>query len=126
MRKLCSSQHGFSVVEVIVSVAILSMAMATLGTAVPAGVQTSSMSKHKFDDQSMAENILRNQMEYVFEQTYEAPSGTYLTVATPEGYSVTVEALEYEATSSDIETVRVTVFKGGQQVKVLETLRANR
>lgn len=122
LRHLACGQRGGLLVETVVALALFGI----LGTAVLASVQTSSISKGVFDEQSMAENILRNQMEYVFEQPYESPGETYLTVAIPDGYSVTVEALEYEATSADIETVQVTVFKDGQQVKVLQTLRANR
>ena len=122
LRRLAHGQRGGLLLETVVAVAILGV----VGSAVLAGVQTSSISKGQFDAQSTAENILRNQMEYLYEQAYEPPSGTYLTVASPPGYSVTTEALVYEETSTDIETVRVTVYKDGQPLKTMETLRANR
>ncbi len=109
-------------VEVTVAVAVLG----SLGTALMAGVQTGHIAKRQFEVQSLSENIIRNQMEHVFELAYAPPPTTYPTVTMPPGYSVTAEALVYDAASPNIETIRVTVFKGGQQVKEIETLRANR
>lgn len=122
LRHLTRGQGGALFMETVVALALFGI----LGTAVLVGVQTSSMSKHDFDNQSTAENLLRNQIESVFEQGYQAPGGTYQTVDAPSGYTVTVEALEYEPGSTDIEAVRVTVLQDGQPVKVMETLRANR
>ena len=99
-----------------------------LGSAVLSGVQTSHISKGKFDSQSVSENLVRNQLEYVLEQTYKPWTDVYDPVtSTPAGYSIVADALQY-GTSSDpnIETVRVTVTHQGQTVKVFETIRAKR
>lgn len=122
LRKLLRGQGGTLLVEVTVAVVVLG----SLGTALMAGVQTGHIAKRNFETQSLAENIIRNQMEHVFEQAYVSPPATYLTINPPADYTVTAEALVYDASSSKIELVRVTVFKSGQQVKAVETLRANR
>lgn len=122
LRHLICGQRGSTLVGILCAIGLFGL----VATAVLNGVQTSSTAKSLFDTQSTAENIVRNQMEYVFEQPYQPPPGTYLTTTPPAGYSVTAEALVYEETNTDIETVRVTVYKEGQQVKVLETLRCNR
>jgi len=115
------SQGGSLLVETVLVLGVFGI----LGTAVLSGVQTSYTSKRQFDSQSTAENIVRNQMEYVFEQPYVPPPGTYLTITPPDGYSVTAEALDYNG-DPNVETVRVTVYHQGQPVKLFETLRANR
>ena len=115
------SQGGSLLVETVLVLAVFGV----LGTAVLSGVQTSYTTKRQFDSQSTAENIVRNQMEYVFEQPYAPPPGTYLTITPPDGYSVTAEAVDYNG-DPNVETVRVTVYHQGQPVKLFETLRANR
>ncbi|MBI4282803.1 MAG: hypothetical protein HY672_04905 [Chloroflexi bacterium] len=121
-RRLLASQRGSLMLEAVVALAIF----VPLGTALAAGIQTGYMAKRHFEVQSLSENIVRNQMEYAFEQEYVPPPATYPTITPLPGYSVTAEALVYDASSPNIEMIRVTVFRGGEQVKVIETLRANR
>ena len=101
-------------------------AFAVLGVAVLSGVQTGLGSKLVFDIQSEAENIARNQMEDVFAQPYVPPGGTYQVISTLAAYDVTVQSLPFNATSTDISTVRITVGRDGKTLKVLETFRAER
>ena len=111
--------------EVLVALAVLGV----LGTTVLGAVQTSNVSKRQFEIQSTAENLVRNQIESVFEQSYtapDAPDPTYPSVIAPAGYAVTADAIAYDSVSTDIETVRITVYHGGGAVRVFETLRANR
>lgn len=121
LSRFLRNQQGSLLVEALVALSVFGV----LGSAVLGGVQVSLMSKRTYEVRATAENVARNQMEYVFEQTYAPPSSAYLTVTPPAPYTVTVEALVYDATSADIETVRVTVFREGAQVRVLETLRSN-
>ncbi len=116
------SQRGSFLVEAIVTLSIFSI----LGLAVMRGIQTSYVGKRSFDIQSSAENLARNQLESVFNEAYELPGSSYTAISVPAMYSISAEALTYDATSSDIETVRVTVLQNGQVVKVIETLRTNR
>lgn len=63
MRKLYCGQRGFTVVEVIVSVAILSMVMATLGTAIFQALGTERI----VVDDGLAINELRKGLSYFSE-----------------------------------------------------------
>ncbi len=117
-----ASQRGGLLVESVVSLMLISI----VGTAVLGGVQTGYIGRRVFDSQSTAENLIRNQMEYVFNQAYLAPGNSYLTVAAPTGYSVTAQAVVYDISSTDVEKVAVTIYQGGQPIKTLETLRSNR
>ncbi len=103
-----------------------------LGSAVLSGVQTSHISKRNFESQSEAENLVRNQLEYALNQPYKdwpASGNIYYdpVTSTPSGYTITTEALQYStSTDTKIETVRVTVKKDGQTIKVFETIRVDR
>lgn len=98
-----------------------------LGAAIAGAVQTSHTSKGQFEVQSEAENIIRNQMEYVYEQAYQLPGQDYLAYTTPEDYSVTAESLAHDTNpDTDISKVLITVYHHGESVKTLETTRVNR
>ena len=73
-----------------------------LGSAVLGSVQSGYGAKRQFSIDSTVENLIRNQMEYVFEQQYEQPGEAYLTIASPSGFSVTADSLLYDASSVDI------------------------
>ena len=121
-RTLRAQERGGLLVETVIALVIFGL----LGTTVLGSVQTSFTSKRLFDVQSESENLIRNQTEYVFEQDYVLPVGVYLTVTPPSGFTVTADALLYDATSTGISTVRVTVYHEGELVKTFETLRTDR
>lgn len=109
-----------------VEVTVVLVVFGVLGIAILRTVQTGHTAKRQFDIHSTAENLVRNQLESVFDHSYKEPGQAYPSIAAPDGYSVTAEALLYDQFSNDVEVVRITVFHHGQPVKVFETLRANR
>ena len=117
-------QTGGLLIETVVALTVFGV----LGSAVLSGVQTSHVSKGKFDIQSEAENLVRNQMESALQKTYKAWPDTYDAVtSTPAGFTVTAQALQYStSTDSNIQTVRVTVFHDGLPIKFFDTVRTNR
>ncbi len=124
MPGLSRSQRGALLIETVVALTVFG----TLGSVVLSGVQTSFISKRNFDTQSVAENLVRNQMESTLEQTYKGWPETYNAVtSTPAGFTVTAQALQYStSTDSNIQTVRVTVTHEGETIKIFETVRTNR
>ena len=120
--RLAAECRGTLLMETTVLLSVFGL----LGATAMLAVQTSQIAERQFETHSLAENLIRNQMEYMFEQAYVPPPGVYLTVTPPPSYVLTAQAVVYAATSTSIERVRVTVFKEGRQVKLLETLRSNR
>ena len=127
-------QRGSLLLETIILMSVFGL----LGVAVLGAVQTSYFAKGKFDVQSTAENIARNQIDYVFEQDYVLPAepepgAPYLPLprpdsgyVLPDGFSVEAKALPHDDPSNpNISLVQVRVLKDGQEVKLFETLRAN-
>ncbi len=107
-------------VEVVVAVGVFAL----VGTAVLAGMSTTHLSGAKTESQSVAENVARNQMEYVFSLPYQTPPGAYPTIVPPEGYDVSIASEEYVADDPNVEKLIVTVTRGGEETLTLETLRA--
>lgn len=122
LRRLARGQRGGLLAETVLALGLFGV----LGVAVLGGVQTSHIGKRQFEVQSTAENIVRNQLESVFEQNYKPPGETYDAVTAQSGYSVDADSLTYDAVSTDVSIVRITVYYDGQPVKVFETVRTNR
>ncbi len=122
LQCLLRNQRGALLIETVVALAVFGV----LGVAVLGAVQTSHITKRDFDIYSTTENLIRNQLEFVLEQPYKDPGQTYLSIVPPDGYSITAESLTYDVTSTDISTVRVTVYQDGQAVKVFDTIRTKR
>ncbi|MEX2430460.1 MAG: hypothetical protein WD645_00900 [Dehalococcoidia bacterium] len=121
LRWLSGNERGSLLLEALVALVVLGIA----GSAVLSSVQTSVTSKASFGDGSVVENVIRNQVEYVFQQEYLAPVDSYLTITPPAGYGVTAEALDYNGTPN-IATVRVTVYRNGAIVRSFDVLRSDR
>ena len=126
LKQGCHPQRGSLLLETIILMSVFGL----LGVAVLGAVQTSYFAKGKFDIQSTAENIARNQIDYVFEQPYvpptDEPDALYDSITVLPGFKVEAKALPHgDASNPNISRIRVSVSKDGQEVKVLETLRAN-
>jgi len=89
-------------------------------------VQTSNVSKTRAEVEATAENLIRNQISYILEQPYKLPGEAYDTVAVPSGYTLNVDNLTHDVSSTDIEKIRITVYQDGKQIEVHEELRVNR
>ncbi len=130
-RSAISDSLGITLMETVIALAMFSSA----GTAVLLGVGAAHTSSDRVNASAVAENLARNQMEYVLSQTYVAPPGNYSSVADdlaldlsiPTGFAVAAAAQTYVADdgySGSIEKVVVTVTRDGQSILVLESLRS--
>lgn len=120
LRRPLRDCRGALVFETVFALFVFSL----IGVAVLTGLSTTHTSGAVVERQSIAENLVGNQMSYMFSQPYLEPPSTYLTISgVPQGYTVTCTAETYEAGNPNIEKVVVTVAFGSNQVLVLETLR---
>ena len=127
-RSAVSNSLGITLMEMVIALAIFSSA----GTAVLLGVSAAHVSSGHVKASAIAENLARNQMEYVFTQPYVAPPGSYtsfaddasLNITIPSGFGVSAVADTYGAYDDSIEKVVVTVTRDGQSILILEALRS--
>ena len=134
-RRLARDNGGFALLETIMAITIF----AALGTAVMVGIRTANISGVIVDEQSIAEKLARNQLEYVFTQDYVSPPGSYVTIDAAQdvaftvdaGYTVTAVAEALTAAEFDLsivndtnmQKVTVTINHRSKTILTLETLR---
>ena len=130
VRSAIAKSTGVTLLETVIALAMFSSA----GTAVLMGVSAAHISSDRVEAHAIAENLARNQMEYVLSLEYVAPGGNYASVADdvilnltiPSGYSVSAVAETYLADdgfTGSIENVVITVSRDAQSILVLESLR---
>ena len=132
-RSATFNSLGVTLIETVVALSIF----ASAGTAVLLGVSAAHNSSAVVNASSVAENLARNQMEYVWTKPFLEPLDTYdntdFDVAIPLGYAVSADATFYEVDGDVVEDdldgciqkVVVTVLRDGVVLHVLETLRSD-
>ncbi len=89
-------------------------------------LSTTSIASGVIQVQANAENLARNEMEYVKSLPYQVAPTTYPTLPAPANYSLTAEAFPVAGADNQVQRVVVTVSRGGESVLVLEGLKMNR
>ena len=100
----------------------------TVGITALVGLQSTQQARLRLERQANAENVIRNQMEYLVSVDYQNPTSTtpYLSITTtPSGYSVVVETEPFPegSTDPDVEKITVRVSEGGSEILAVETVR---
>ena len=123
---LVSDCRGGILMETILVVLVFSL----VGTAVLSGISGTRSSGARTERQGFAENIARNQIEYIFTLPYQEPPSTYPSINLSgqdyAGYAVSGQAIDDPDSGGNpnIERVLATVSFGGGEILSLETLRA--
>ena len=116
------SEQGFTLVEALVSVAILTLALTTFLLGLSTGVLSASHS----DRLSAAHELGRSQMEYTKELPYQNAPVAYATVVPAAGYTVSANASSIPEGDADIQLITVNVTKDAQVVFTLQGYKVNR
>ena len=80
-RSAVSNSLGITLMEIVIALTMFSYA----GTAVLLGVSAAHVSSDRVKASAVAENLARNQMEYINSLAYVAPPGNYASVANDVG-----------------------------------------
>ena len=123
MKINLKSQKGFSLVEVLVAVAILSL----VGVAYMSALSTSSRALLITDEQQTARNIAELQLEEIRSTNYSLAGYAPMDISTNyPGYSVEIGAptLPREP-DTNIQRIELTVFHGDKELYTLVTYKEN-
>ena len=107
-------------VEMVISVTIL----VAISSATLVGVNAAQRARHRLDLHAEAENIARNQMEYVFSLPYETSTGLYaLASGLPSGYTISVTSTVESTEDTNLQRIRVRIIRDGEEILSLDTKR---
>ena len=116
------SEQGFTLVEALVSVSIMTLALLVFLT----GLSTGVLSAGHSDRLSAAHELARSQMEYTKELPYQPAPASYATVTPPATYGITAGASTIALGDANVQLVTVAVSKDGAVVYTLEGYKVNR
>ena len=109
-------------IEVLVGLAILGL----VGCAFMVALSTTSIASGVVQVQANAQNLARNEMEYVKSLPYQVAPTSYPALPAPDGYTLTAQASPVDGADTEVQKIVVTVSRAGESVLVLEGLKMNR
>ena len=115
-----AEERGALLMEALVAVSVFTL----LGTAVLSGSSTMYRALAGAEQDALAENVARNQIEVILAAPYQDPPHTYTPLPAPPGYAVTAEAQEVVAGEPNIARLVVVVTLNGEPAMTLESLRS--
>jgi len=130
MVRLMKSEKGFSLIEVMIAIALLGI----IGTAFLGALSTASKAMFVADERATAESLARSQMEYVKnpdqDYDYNDPQLLYeqadVGSSTHSGYFISVDADPLHDPDDGIQKITVTVKHGGDTIITLEDYKVDR
>ena len=105
-----------------VAVAIVSIALVVFITALSTGVRGVAT----VNEQVIAENVARSQLEYTKSQEYIIAPASYDTITPPDDFTVSAEASPIPDLGDGIQRITITVYHNGEVVLVVEDYKVNR
>jgi Tfp pilus assembly protein PilV len=117
-----SREKGASLVEALVTIAILGVVVVSFVAAMSTGALAAGQS----NEEAVAQGLVRTQLENTKSQAYVPGAATYPTVTTPAGYAISVAVATTPDNNANIQKVTVTVTRGSRTVANVVDYKVNR
>ena len=117
-RRIAGSETGLSLIEIIVSVALVGIAATGLLAALATGLRVNVV----IDDQTVSASLVTSQLEDTLSRTYVEPA-EYPTITEPEGFTLAFDNLVLQPTL--LERITVTVSDAVKELFSITTHKVN-
>ena len=115
-------ERGLGIVESLAAVAILGAAVVAFIIA----LSTGSLAVREVDQETVAQSLVRTQLEYIKGYPYDPAAITYPKVDVPEGYTISVEVSSIPDTNTDIQKITVTISRDREEILNVADYKVNR
>jgi prepilin-type N-terminal cleavage/methylation domain-containing protein len=122
--KVFNGERGITLVESLVTIAIIAVALTAFAIALSTGSLAVSENKEEVTVQSLA----RTQMEYIKGYPYNPGATTYPAVSTPDGYSISVavDPIADPAADANIQKVTANISRQGLVLLTIQDYKVQR
>lgn len=130
MSLLLSGQRGFSLVEELVAIGLVALGIVLLLAMI--GTGTIGVTTQR--DHTIASGLARSQLELIKDAPYDDDHTNYPAVTAPAGFSVSVDAADWDPGSQDwtgtsdsgMQRITVSVSRAGEPVLELQDVKVDR
>ena len=120
--KVFKDEKGLTLVEALVTVAIVGVVLVTFAVA----LSTGSLAVQESDQEVTVQSLARSQLEYIKGYPYDPNATTYPTISTTDNYSISVGVTHVTNTNNNIQKVTANISRDGQVLLTVEDYKVNR
>jgi prepilin-type N-terminal cleavage/methylation domain-containing protein len=120
-QNIRQGENGFSLMEMLVAVAIIGIAITVFITA----LSTGSLSVSALNVGTIAQDLAQRQIEQIKSATYDSTGASYTLVTAPSGYTIGLAVNSALYADNKIQKLTVTISHNAQQVLVVEDYKGN-
>jgi len=121
-RTCIRDERGIGLAETLVAITIIGITVVAFITA----LSTGTLAVRESDQEAVAQQLARTQLEYLKSLPYDATGAAYPTVDTPSGYTVSLETDASIYTDTDIQELTVTIYRDGESILTVAAYKVNR
>ena len=122
IRTCIRGERGIGLAETLVSLAIIGITVVAFITA----LSTGALAVRESDQEAVAQQLARTQLEYLKSLQYDASGTGYATVDTPSGYTISLDIDSSVYIDTDIQKVTVTVYRDSESILTVAAYKVNR
>ena len=121
-RTRIRDERGIGLAETLVAITIIGITTVAFITA----LSTGALAVRESDQESVSQQLVRTQIEYLKSLPYDASGASYTTVETPPGYTISLETDASIYSDADIQELTVTIYRDGESILIVAAYKVKR
>lgn len=122
VRTWIRDERGIGLAETLVAITIIGITAVAFITA----LSTGALAVRESDQEAVAQQLVRTQLEYLKSLPYDATGATYPTVDAPSGYTISLETDASVYADTDIQKLTVGIYRDGESIFTVAAYKVKR